>query len=458
MQLVSTTTGRLAFVVGLIVIVFSSTAQVNSPFSRYGIGNLAGANHIINRGMGGIQAAYSDGLSNNVGQSVNFNNPATYGSFYMISYDVALTIDSRNLKSNNPSGSFSSIYFIPAYLTVGFPLNKAKGLGMAFGLKPISTIDYNISSRERRAGDSIGTNYEGNGGLNEAFIGIGKKWKNLHVGFNTGYRFGKKDLSTKKIFLNDTVAYNSSNSLSKTTIGGVFLHLGVQYEFSVLKVENKITKSTQNYLLRFGGTANLKQNYNANQTQEVETFSTSAIGSLVPIDSIYKQANIKGTLTMPATYEAGIVLHKTISNARGLFELWSLGVEFTTTQWQNYRYYDKPDKALSNSWLLKIGGQISPNPQATRNYLNNVNYRFGVNFGKDYINADGNGLKTMSASFGAGFPIRKWRAYETQYTVLQTAFQFGKRGSSVNNITESFFQFTFGFSLNDTWFIKRKYD
>jgi hypothetical protein len=64
----------------------------------------------------------------------------------------------------------------------------------------------------------------------------------------------------------------------------------------------------------------------------------------------------------------------------------------------------------------------------------------------------------MSASFGAGFPIRKWRAYETQFTVLQTAFQIGKRGSSVNNVTENFFQFTFGLSLNDNWFIKRKYD
>ena len=458
MQLVSIITGRLAFVVSLIVIVFSSTAQVNSPYSRYGIGDLNGPHHIISRGMGGIQAAYSDGVSNNVGQSVNFNNPATYGSFYMISYDVALTIDSRNLKSQTPSGSFRSVYFIPAYLAIGVPLNKVKGLGMAFGLKPVSKINYNITTTERVAGDSIGTNYEGNGGLNEAFIGIGKRWKKLFVGFNTGYRFGKKDISTKRVFLNDTVSYASSNTSTTTNIGNPFLHLGIQYEFSVHKIENKITRSTQNYLLRFGATANFQQNYTANQTSSITTFSTgSTIGNIINIDSVFKQENIKGKLVMPATYEAGFVLHKTLNNTRGLFELWSVGAEFTTTQWQNFRYYGNSE-ALSNSWMLKIGGQISPNPQATRNYLNNVNYRFGFNFGKDYINADGKGLNTLSASFGAGLPIRKWRAYETQYTVLQTAFQFGKRGSGVNNITESFVQFTFGFSLNDNWFIKRKYD
>ena len=119
---------------------------------------------------------------------------------------------------------------------------------------------------------------------------------------------------------------------------------------------------------------------------------------------------------------------------------------------------DKADPSLSNSWTLKFGAQISPNPQALRSYLSNVNYRFGVNIGKDYINADGNGLKNTSVSFGAGFPVRKWRAYETQYTVIQTAFQIGKRGSSVNNITESYVQLSFGVSLNDNWFIKRKYD
>jgi hypothetical protein len=457
MRLVSSTTGRLAFVVSFIIISINLSAQVNSPFSRYGIGDLNGSHHIISRGMGGIRAAYADGLSNNVGQSVNFANPATYGSFYMISYDVALLIDSRTLVSKVPNGKNNSIYFIPNYIAIGMPLDKKKGLGMAFGLRPISKINYQVIERTRSAGDSIGTVYEGNGGLNQAYIGIGKKWKDLHVGFNTGYTFGRKEISTKKTFLNDTIPYNQSNSASITNLGNVFLQLGLQYEFSVYKKVNTITKSTQNYLLRFGASGTLQQTLNTSQNIIKETFVLNSIGNPVSIDTVFNQNNVKGTVVMPATYEAGIVLHKTLSNTAGLFELWSFGVEYTTTQWKNYRFNGQPD-ALNNSWMVKIGGQISPNPQAQRNYLNNVNYRLGFNFGQDYVNADGNGLKTMSASIGAGFPIRKWRAYETQFTVLQTAFQFGKRGSNVNNVTENFFQFTFGLSLNDNWFIKRKYD
>ncbi len=458
MRLVSTTTSRLAYMVSFIIISFKLTAQVNSPYSRYGIGNLMGSQHIIGRSMGGIQAAYADGLSNNIVQSVNFNNPATYGAFYLVSYDLSLLYDTRTLKSNNPEGIFKSRYLIPSYLAVGMPLNKAKGLGLAFGLRPVSKINYAVITRGRVANDSIGTSYEGTGGMNQAFVGIGKRWKQVSIGFNTGYTFGRKEISTKKTFLNDTIAYAQSNTGSTTTYGNMFLQLGMQYEVSLKKIENKASKQTENYLLRFGATANLQQSLNAKQDQVVETFTVGSIGNFIGIDSIAKFNNVKGTIVMPASYDAGFVFHKTVSSTRGIFEMWSVGAEYSSTLWKNYRFYGQTDPAITNSWAMKLGAQFSPNPQAIRNYLNNVNYRVGFTFGKDYIDADGNGLKTSTISFGAGFPIRKWRAYETQYTVVQTALQVGKRGSSKNNITENFVQLSLGFSLNDTWFIKRKYD
>jgi hypothetical protein len=210
--------------------------------------------------------------------------------------------------------------------------------------------------------------------------------------------------------------------------------------------------------MRVGATASLQQNLNAVQKISRQTFVTNASGGLIEVDSIAKQDNIKGTIVMPATYDAGFMIMKTLTNTRGNFQLWSAGIEFTTTQWTKYRDYGQAD-ALNNSWALKLGAQISPNPDGgATSYLSNVNYRFGFQFGKDYINADGNGLKHSSFTLGAGFPIRKWRNYETQYTVVQAAVQFGRRGSSVNNITENYTQLTLGFSLSDMWFIKRKYD
>ena len=63
----------------LIFIAFSPVfSQDNSPYSRYGIGDLVPQANIISRSMGGISAGYTDFLS------INFNNPASYSSFQAV--------------------------------------------------------------------------------------------------------------------------------------------------------------------------------------------------------------------------------------------------------------------------------------------------------------------------------------------------------------------------------------
>ena len=47
-------------------------AQENSPYSRYGVGNILPSGNIQNRGMGGISAGFSDPAT------INTVNPATY--------------------------------------------------------------------------------------------------------------------------------------------------------------------------------------------------------------------------------------------------------------------------------------------------------------------------------------------------------------------------------------------
>lgn len=436
--------------------IFNANAQENSPFTRYGLGDFYNGSHAISRALGGLGVAYSDGTNNNVGQAINFMNPATYGQFFMVSYDLGLTIDSRNLRSENPAGKFRSNYFYPSYLGVGVPLNKDKGWGMAFGLRPLSRISYSVINREKVVGDSLATVYEGSGGLNQAFIGVGKKWKNLSVGFNTGFNFGRKEISTKKTFINDTTFFYQSNSSTLTTFSGVFFNPGFQYEFTVGRKVIEQTKTTNSYKIIIGGSAMLAQRLSASQDQKRETFVETQSGDIT-VDSISNTTDIKGRIQMPATYAAGITLHKTSSNNRGTFEMWSIGAEYTTTQWTKYRFYGQPDQ-LNNSWQFKVGAQLCPDPLNGRSYWSNVNYRVGAFFGKDYLNPDGNGLKHVGFSLGAGLPIKKWNNYDRQFTILNTALQFGKRGSSVNNITESYVQFTLGISLTDLWFQKRKYD
>ncbi len=434
-----------------------SHAQENSPYSRYGMGDYFQGQHIISRGMGGITAAYADGTANNNGQTINFGNPAAYGNLYLISYDIGLTYDSRTLKQDNPAGKFNSNYLIPSYFSLGMPLNKKKALGMAFGLRPLSRVSYSITENTREAGDSVNKLYQGSGGLNQAFIGIGKKWRNLSLGFNTGVNFGKKDISTLVRFVNDSVPYISSRYSTDANFSAFILNLGAQYEIPFKTRTTNATRTTETYYMRLGVTGNLGNNMSATQSTSRATVNSNALGEFSGIDTIYSVPDEKGTIVMPSSYTAGINFRKTVLAPRGLFEIWSIGAEYTATQWSQYRYFGKTEP-LNDSWGLKFGAQISPDPVSGRSYWGTISYRFGYFTGLEYVNPDGHGLKSSGASIGFGIPVRKWSSYNSQFAIVNTSFQFGKRGTDVNNVTENFIRISFGLSLSDIWFIPRKYD
>lgn len=464
MQFVSTTKHRLKLT--FILIFFSGSfvmAQENSPYSRYGLGDFFYGNHIISRGMGNISATYVDGKYNQLYQSININNPATYSSLNILSYDLALTVDSRTLRRANPAAKFSSANITPSYLALGMPLNRKKNLGFAFGIRPLSRVAYNIDQRSRVLGiDSINNHFEGSGGLNEGFIGIGKRWGGLSLGANVGYRFGNKETITEKQFISDTLFYYPSRSATNSHFGGGFINLGIQYEKQVGSKKDK-SNNTVSTIIRFGAHATLSHTLNGKQDNAKETYTVSATGTTITIDSIVKSLNIPGAINVPNTYTAGIAYVKRVTlesfgvDEQPMYELWSIAAEYNATQWSKYKNGFENSNPAFNSWQLRVGAQLMPDVYA-RNYWSQVTYRAGFFTGKDYINADGKQLSLLGVSFGTAFPIRKWRSFDRQAATIQTAFEFGKRGSNSNAYTENFFRVSVGFSLSDIWFQKRKYD
>jgi hypothetical protein len=442
------------FCVVVLLLTASATAfsQENSPFSRYGLGDLYPHQSIASRAMGGITAGFVDG------QAINSANPASYGSIRYVTYDLGISVDSRTLKSAKPVASYRSTNFIPSYVQLAIPLTQRRDFGLVFGLKPLTRVNYSIETRSRIAVDSLLTVNEGSGGLNELFFGLGKRWKNFSVGFNTGYDFGRKEITTRTELINDTVSYMRGIRTSATTFGAAFLEGGFQYMFNVGKVEHTARKATDLYLMRIGATASLKRNLSGDQQQSEETFFYDANGGTVKLDSVRVLKGIKGKITVPAKYNAGFTLNKVVSDQQGTVDRWSVGADFTMQNWgSDYRFYGQKDQVV-NSYMLNIGGQIIPNALNPNSYWSRVTYRAGFYTGKDYLNPDGKELKVYGVTLGAGFPIRKWRAYDNQFSLINTAVEIGKRGSGVNNITEGFLKVSIGLSLSDVWFIKRKYD
>ncbi|MCW3080032.1 hypothetical protein [Segetibacter sp.] len=435
---------KLSLIVFLLLGSLYTTAQQNSPFSRYGLGETSPRQNVISRAIGGIGSTYGNG------QSVNFANPASYSDLKIVTYDIGITLDSRTLKSTSPVQKYSAINLTPAYVALGMPISKKHNLGLAFGLRPLTRIGYSIQENRRIAGsgrDSMLYIYEGDGGLYQGFVGIGKRWGGLRIGLNTGYMFGNKNNNTRAIPIDSMNTYKS-NSATNTSFGSFFFNGGLQYDVNLSKTS----------FLRLGLAGNLRQNLKASQSAIRETFTYDANGTPITIDTVAVSPEVNGTINLPVSYTAGISINTSLVDRLGnRIDKSLIAVEYESTQWSNYRFFNNAER-FNNSSLLKIGGQFTPNPLSLRSYWNRVTYRAGFYFGQEALTADRNKLPIYAVTLGAGLPVRKWRSFDNQYTIVNTTFEIGSRGNKNNNISEGFFRFSLGLNLSDVWFIKRKYE
>jgi len=232
---------------------------------------------------------------------------------------------------------------------------------------------------------------------------------------------------------------------------------GLLGEFPIYKIQKGKGVQKIEYSLSYGATASLDQTMKGKQDLVRSTGSFTATTS-TPLDTAISVRNVKGNVIIPAQYSFGLALHKKQYDTRGNYDQWVIGIEYNSAAWKDkYSFYGQKDM-LSNSSMFRVGVQFCPNAFNYESYWSTVTYRAGVYTGTDYLNIDNKGLKISAMTMGMGLPIRKYRSYDLQYTLLNLALQVGQRGSGVNDYKENFFQFTLGYSLSDVWFNKRKYD
>ncbi len=418
-----------------ILVTIQAAAQENSPYSRYGLGNLINNQNVVSRAIGGVSQAYGDA------QTINFINPASYANIQLTTLDLGLEggvqrISDQTHSDQSGNGTLSFLQF-------GFPLKQGGGWGLSFGLMPMTRVNYNIQQTDSLPGISrVAYLYQGNGGTYEAYLGTGYAIKNFRIGVNAGYYFGNIQNSTQAIYPADSNYIFNTISASTLSIGGIFWKAGLQYD----------ARLSKNLWMQLGATGNLQQNLAAKRTELRETITSSGDPTNpLPLnqDTAFYSTGNKGTIVYPMQMGFGIFLHDA---AR-----WSFGVDYTLGKWSNYRNYKQVDSSVNDNWKLSLGGQYTPNiTSLTAGYLARVTYRAGFYYGKDYVYYSGRSLPMYAFTFGFGFPMRH-DPRTFQYTLINTSFEIGRRGDQSSPVTENFFRFTLGFSLNDRWFIKRKF-
>lgn len=436
------------FLIAFLPAIFVS-AQENSPYSRYGIGDLVPNQNIAQRGMGGVNIADTNH------QIINTVNPAALANIRRTIFDFGGEIDMRTLRSTTDPSKYTGANTIISYVQFNFPLTpkkwKQKGNTWALniGLQPISRINYKIEKDERKQlpplSDSLVTIYEGNGGFNKFNVGTAMKFGNLRIGVSSGYAFGNKDFSTRLSFVNDSVVYYKSNTQAEVNYGGIFLNAGLQYQFMLNPKEDSIPL---HQFLSFGAYANFGQTMKANQSMLQELFVYDDGGDIIPLDTLKYTEKEKGTIVLPTTIGAGI-------NYSSLH--WKAGLDFEFSNWSKYRYYGASDN-VQNTWMVR--GGVEYFPASLSSYWKTVRYRIGGYYGTDYIKLN-NSRPYFAATAGASFPLTPYNRLsgsDRDQILLHAGLEFGARGNNRSlGVKENITRISIGLTVNSSWFMKRSY-
>jgi hypothetical protein len=421
------------FIFGLLLLMFTQIGvvlgqiQINSPYTRFGLGNL------VENGLDPRTTAMGDiyyGLRSN--SLINTANPASYTAFDSVSFvfDAGLFGMIVNLQTANMTdhGDYMSL----SHLMFGFPVTH--WWKTSLGVLPFSYVGYDIYNTETSdTTPSVLNVYRGSGGLDQLYWGnafqLGKK---LSVGFNIKYMFGSI-VRSRGINFPDSI--EMKNTLIKESIRprDVYGEIGVQYK----------TKLSKDLFLVVGAVFGPQVNINSKATFLTTTYFGDINSTQLSYDTVDFRPNEKGSFVLPIRTGGGFTVGKEGK--------WLAGADYSWQNWEKFTYYGLSD-SLANRWNIAVGGEYIPDSRSTSSYTEKMTYRAGFHYGKTPLYLKGQHIDELGLSFGFGMPIKKSKSS------VNFSFLFGKRGTiQYGLIKENFFRFTVGVNVFENWFFKSKY-
>ena len=401
-------------------------ADISSPYSRFGLGSISkNKNNTIIQGMGGICNAMSGK------RLLNSSNPASYAEIDSLTFlfDAGFYMKYTTYRTANETEKGSDASF--DYFDIGFGVTK--WLKMGIGLTPYTNRSYS-STAEYDFDYPYSIDYEGTGGLNKLYWASGfKVYKGLSLGVKLNYVFGNITDETM-VYYPEYVYFHNVKRTSNLNFSQVLFDLGLMYKHQL----------KNDYSITFGATYSIPSTMKAHRNTFIRTmFNGYGTLSESVRDTVYNKNSDRVTINYPQSFGAGIAVQKG--------ESWLIGIDFNWGNWEAFRINGVND-SLQNSWNVAVGGCFTPRNTHMSSYLRKMTYRAGFHYEQTYFNIYGTSINKYGVTFGFGMPIPR------AMTSLNVSFDIGKMGTTHNGlIEESYFNISFGVSIYDKWFTKRRY-
>jgi hypothetical protein len=324
---------------------------------------------------------------------------------------------------------------------MAFPVSSKSALSI--GILPYSELGYNFKDTQTEQTTPNNTKtvdylYKGEGGITKAYLGYGIQFgDHFRIGANAEYLFGTLTKSRSTEYQDAGVI--NSRLQSKNNIGGFSFSYGLQYDF---KIANKTS-----LVLGYSGSSPSKVNSKRDFYSTI--YNKDSQGNELPaLDTLYSEENAKTNLKLPLIHNFGFSIQKD--------NKWMIGADYRMGNWSDLSINGQSQN-LQNTNGFSVGGQITPDITSINSYLKRVDYRLGFKYDKTYIQLKNQDVKQMGITVGLGLPLSSF-SRNSFYKMNLTA-ELGKRGT-INNglLQEKYVNFHLGFTLNDKWFNRFRFD
>lgn len=411
----------------------SGQNNTSSPYSRYGIGDIANKQFGQNMAMGGAS------IGTRTPYHLNITNPASYSALDSLSFVFEFGVTNKMTRLQSGGLEYNGNNVNLSYLAIAFPVTRWM-YGSA-GLLPFSNVGYNIKSTyELPSSGTVESYYVGSGGVNQFYFGTSlQPFKHMSIGVNASYLFGFLKQTNTALFPDDDKALNFQEE-NNTEIADFYLNYGFQY----------YNKLNEKYSYTIGLNFDNKSKIDAsNSITKVLMSGTDKVS----IDNNNRPGSFIDTLKYIVDEENFIELPQNIGFGVSLSSdkiVWA--ADYSRQNWAETTFLGRSD-SLKNSDRIAMGFEFTPGHKSFNKYWKRVRYRFGGHYSNTPLYINGEQLNEFGISFGVGLPIKKSK------TTFNITFEFGQRGTTDKNlIKENYALINLNLSLHDNWFRKQKFN
>ncbi|MEK9851437.1 MAG: hypothetical protein VW441_00490 [Flavobacteriaceae bacterium] len=417
---------RILSILFSITVVHLAAAQSGSvsPYSSAGLGERNFNGTQATRHMGGLDV-FTDSIH------ANLNNPASYGFLKVTTYSLGIHYRNTNLASLTESANADDASL--DYLAVSIPAGK---FGFGFGILPYSSVGYRIQTLDSATeGQNTLNRYEGEGGINQAFLSVGLPLTSFFsIGVSAQYNFGNLFYRTGQFIegVDTGTLLTNQSSIS-----------GLNYQYSA-QVNIPIKRK---YLLQ-GMYVYQPEAFLNSQNDRI--FYTQSLSNDTVVDFEEIDLNTQGLR------ETEIETSQTTKIGLGFGEnkKWFLGIQHNLTKSANFtnNFFSRSTISYRDAKQWTVGGFYIPDYTSFTSFWERVVYRFGFRTEQMSLIINNLPITETGISFGIGLPLGS-------LSNANIGFEFIQRGAKQSGlIQETLIAMRIGLSLNDIWFIKRKYN